>query len=67
MFATHNFIQWMDVEAERVETTHIDDFFRSYIHLAKEYKSDDNCSVQEITFDDRIVKITDMFGWTDGF
>lgn len=65
MFAAHNFIQWMDVEAERVETTHIDDFFRSYIHLAKEYKGDDGCSVQEITFDDRIVKITDMFGWTD--
>jgi hypothetical protein len=66
MFFPTNKIQWMDVASGKVYTDEIRTFFRSYIHLATYYQTDPRGRYRtKIDFKDRIVKITDMFGWTD--
>lgn len=65
MFSDHNKIRWMDVATEKVVKADLSTFFRTYIHLVKTYTDKDHFSVEEIDFNDRIIKVQDMFGWTD--
>ena len=54
----------MDVTEGKVYTDEIRHFFRKYIHKTHSFRHG-NMMVEEIDFDGMIVKVTDMFGWTD--
>ena len=64
MYHALNQIQWMDVTEGKVYTDEIRHFFRKYIHKTHSFRHG-NMMVEEIDFDGMIVKVTDMFGWTD--